>query len=211
MNNQEFLRKLEKYAQKNLENDKTGHDYKHTKRVLKNALMIARYYPETDREILIVACLLHDIAFKYGFVKKHHIIGANQAEKILKKFNFPKNEIKKVKIVIEDHVRNTTKPIRPDSKLLIESKILVDADNLDALGEIGIRRAIRFNKILRRPKFNTKKDKFNESLYGSLKEIVTWPDKMFTLEGKRIGRKRVRVIKDFIKKLEEKDEQSRIS
>ena len=74
MNNQEFLRKLEKYAQKNLENDKTGHDYKHTKRVLKNALMIARYYPETDREILIVACLLHDIAFKYGFVKKHHII-----------------------------------------------------------------------------------------------------------------------------------------
>jgi len=170
---------------------------------LKNALEIAKSYPEVDLEILIAACWLHDIGFKNGFVKDHHLLGARYAEQFLGSLDFPRTKVAKVIIAVKDHVRKVAKPIRSDSELLIESKILADADNLDALGKIGIKRQLDFCKANNMPLFLSKDDKFNESAYGGLKEIITWADKMLTPEGKTLGQPRVKIMGAFIKKLEE--------
>ena len=90
------IKKLEEYVSEKLINDNTGHDWGHTRRVLKNALEIAKEYPETDLEILKISCLLHDIAFKDGFVEEHNIVGAKQSEEFLEGLNFPREKIQKI-------------------------------------------------------------------------------------------------------------------
>ncbi len=201
-NQNNLIKEVQNITKKNLKYDKTGHDYKHTKRVLKNTLKISKNYPETDKEVLILASLLHDIAFKDGFVEKHNIIGAKQAEKILLNFNISKNKIKKITLAIEDHIGNFSKPLKKNKDLQIESKILRDADNLDALGKTGLKRMIAFSKTQKVPKIITKTDKLDQSLYGNLKFLMNWPKKMITPEAKKLGEKEIKPIQKYIKKLE---------
>jgi len=196
--------KLKEIVEKGLKNDKSGHDYAHTLRVLENALLIVKSYPKVDYDVLVAACYLHDISYKEGFVKDHHLVGAKMALPILEEINFPEEKIKLVQIAIEDHVGNVAAPIRKNEELQIESKILRDADNIDALGEIGLQRQLAFCKEHNIPFFKSKEDKFNDSAYGGVKEIMTWADKMLTLEGKKIGKERTKVMKSFLKNIEDK-------
>lgn len=193
-------KKLDRYVKASLKNDTTGHDYKHTKRVLKNCLLLVGKQP-VDREVLIASALLHDISYKNGYIKNHHLVGAKMAPKILAKMGFPAGKIKKVVLAIEDHVGNFMEPVRKNSQLQVESTILRDADNLDALGEIGVQRQKQFSKMQKVPNFISKDDKVNESLYGSLKFMLAWPDKMLTKQGRRLGRERLQPIKDYMQKI----------
>jgi uncharacterized protein len=194
------LKELKKIVEKGLKRDKSGHDYAHTLRVLGNALEIAKSYSNIDYDVLVTACYLHDISYKDGFVKDHHLVGVKIALPILKEINFPEEKIKRVQIAIEDHVGNVSTPIRRNEELQIESKILRDADNLDALGEMGIERQLAFCKEHNIPLFKSKEDKFNDSVYGGVKEILTWADKMLTPEGKAIGKERTEIMKSFLNK-----------
>lgn len=58
-----------------------------------------------DHEIVEIAALLHDYAgIKYGDrYEAHHILGAEEAEKILKGFNYPQEKIEKIKHCIYAH------------------------------------------------------------------------------------------------------------
>ena len=196
------LQKLEDYLKNCLKDDKSGHDYPHVMRVMDNVKEIIKNYPEVENEVLLTACLLHDIAFKDGFVKNHHLIGAKQTGEILKQFNFPEEKIRKVQISIEDHCGMMVDPVRKDSELCIESKILRDADNIDAFGAIGIIRQIAFCTANGIPYFKSKGDKLNESMYGGMKEIITWKNKMLTPEGKRIAESRIPIMKKWCKQIE---------
>jgi len=195
--------RLESLVKESLKNDKSGHDYPHSARVFRNALSICKKYSGIDYDVLVASCWLHDIAFKDGLVKNHHLISAKQAPSFLKKVNFPYVKIKKVQIVIEDHVGQTIKPVRKNSQLSIESKILRDADNLDALGSIGLARQIAFCSANNIPYFISKEDcGFNKSVYCGVKELMTWPYKMLTPEAKKIAMKRLPVMAAFLKQLE---------
>jgi uncharacterized protein len=197
------LRCIDNYVEACLKYDKSGHDYPHIMRVHNNIEDISpSYYPEADMEVLWAAGYLHDIAFKDGWVKNHHLVGARQAETILPRFGASDNQIRKIKMIIEDHVGMIGKPIRDNSELCIESKILRDADNLDALGSIGIIRQIAFGTANNIPYFISKEDGWDESIYGSMKEIITWADKMLTPRGKHLAEQRVPVMKEFIEQLE---------
>ena len=57
------------------------------------------------REIVVLAALLHDIASvtNKDYTENHHIIGADIAEELLKKENYPEVEINQVKTCILNH------------------------------------------------------------------------------------------------------------
>ncbi len=200
--NNKIINQVRKISRGSLKNDKTGHDFKHTKRVLKSALKISKNYLEADKEVLILACLLHDIAFRGGLVKDHNLVGAKQAGKILLDLHFSEEKTKKIVIAIEDHSRSFSIPLRKDKELQIESKILFDADTIDALGKMGLQRMIFFSNSQKFPIIITKSDKVNQSLHGNLKLLLTWPDIMLTEEGKNIGKKSLKPIKNKIREIE---------
>ena len=74
---------------------------------------------------------------------------------------------------------------------------------MDALGSIGISRAVSFGMAKGFPLFKSKNDSLNDSIYGTIKELTTWDKAMFTNKAKRIARERIKTMKKFMKSLEE--------
>lgn len=66
--------------------DDSAHDKEHIYRVLYNALEIAKTEADVDYDILITACLLHDVGRKEQFENPklcHAMVGAEKAYQFL--------------------------------------------------------------------------------------------------------------------------------
>ena len=139
---EDLIEKIKKEAKKYFKNAKGSHDWSHIERVYNLAMEIGRK-EKADLEILKLSAIFHDIGRKSQDRSKgkndHSKIGAKLAKKILKKYNFETEKIKKIIHCIETNRFRGKK--KPKSK---EAKILFDADKLDAIGAIGIGRAFLF-------------------------------------------------------------------
>lgn len=109
-------------AQKEKENFDFWED--HIKYVVKNALELADAY-NADKEIVELGALLHDIAMpsKIGPREEHHIYGAQIAEELLTKYNYPKDRIERVKQCVLNHRGSKDLP-----RNTLEEEIIADAD-----------------------------------------------------------------------------------
>ncbi|MBQ2668097.1 MAG: HD domain-containing protein [Clostridia bacterium] len=120
-----------------------AHDPEHIYRVLYAALEIAETEPETDMDVLISACLLHDVGRKAQFRDPslcHARVGSGMAYDFLLQNGFAENFAAHVRDCIRTHrFRGNDQPRS------IEAKILFDADKLDAAGAIGIARTLLYN------------------------------------------------------------------
>ena len=116
----------------------SAHDAEHVRRVLFLALEIAEAEPAADRDVLIAACLLHDIGREEQFQDPslcHARVGAEKAYRFLVSQGFPEP--------FAAHVRDCVRTHRfrsGDPPATIEAKILFDADKLDVTGAVGIAR-----------------------------------------------------------------------
>ena len=117
------------------------HDQQHIYRVLFHALEINRQ-EGGDRDVVIAACLLHDIARedqRMNGTIDHAQLGAERALAWLHENGFDTDFAKRVADCIRchryrgDNVPRTT-----------EAKILYDADKIDAAGLIGIARTLEY-------------------------------------------------------------------
>jgi len=129
---EEFVR--EKLAK----NSKGAHTFDHTKRVYALSIRIGKDLG-ADLKTLGAAALLHDI----GRPKEaetgvsHSVLSGEMSVEILKKVGFDDSEIDTIVDAIRTH--RFSEGIEPNS---LEGKILSDVDKLDAIGAIGVFRAI---------------------------------------------------------------------
>ena len=89
------LKKLKEQVRKRLEKNDVAHDFEHIMRVLKNATMLARKEKANIR-IITAAVLLHDIVSypkSDPRSKNSSVESAQEAGKILKKYNFSQGQI----------------------------------------------------------------------------------------------------------------------
>ena len=120
----------------------SAHDKEHIFRVLYNALHIAADEKEVDYDVLVTACLLHDIARQEQHDNPeicHALAGAQKAYHFLISHGFEEGFSSHVKRCISTH--RFRKNMQPES---IEAKILFDADKLDVTGAIGIARTLLY-------------------------------------------------------------------
>ena len=132
--------------------DNNAHDKEHIYRVLYTALEIAQSEQGVDEDILIAACLLHDIGRKEQFENPklcHAEIGAKKAYAFLISNGFEEGFAKRVAACINSHRFRGDNP--PES---IEAKILFDADKIDVCGTLGIARTLYYNAFLGEPLYN---------------------------------------------------------
>ncbi len=80
-----------------------------------------------NEEIVEIAALLHDYASvkDYKLYKDHHLHGAELAEQVLKKFDYPQNKIEQIKHCILCHRGSKTA-----QKLTKEALCVADADSM---------------------------------------------------------------------------------
>jgi len=122
--------------------DDSAHDKEHIYRVLYHALEIAESEKSVDYDILICACLLHDIGRSEQLRNPsvcHAMIGGEMAYSFLLENNFSEEFAGQVRHCVQTHrFRQNRKPET------IEAKILFDADKLDVSGAMGVARTLLY-------------------------------------------------------------------
>lgn len=204
---EKLFERIEAEAKKFFQSARGSHDWDHTGRVLQLCLRIGRK-EKADLDILKLAALLHDIGRAEEDQSNgkicHSRAGATMARNVLEAYGVEQDTIDRVIHCIQTH--RFRKRAVPTSK---EAKILFDADKLDSIGAVGIGRAFLFagevgarlhnNEIdVRKTKPYTKEDTAYREYLVKLRKIK---DRLFTKEGKKIGRERHRFMVEFFKRL----------
>ncbi len=133
----------------------SAHDREHVYRVLFVALDIAQT-EKADADVLIAACLLHDIARKDENETPslcHAKLGAEKAKAFLLENGWDTDFAEKVFHCISAHRFRGNNP--PES---IEAKILFDADKIDVTGTLGIARTLVYNGAHAEPLYTLDKN-----------------------------------------------------
>jgi len=204
-----LIEKTREFVASFLEGEPSSHDMGHINRVEALCLEIQKE-EGGDSIILQLAALLHDV----GVVKEHEeggdhaLYSAEIATEFLGRAGVGKEHIEAVAGCIRTHRFSGEK-----SPETIEARILQDADRLDALGAVGIFRAVLSMGALRMLKHTTGLDKgsskktvyiedpiegFNE--YMQYKPF-TIPEKLNTSTSKRIAKERLKIMRLYLEAL----------
>jgi len=142
-----------------------AHGPEHIIRVLNNALDIAAHEENVDLDVLIAACLLHDIGRRAQLenpVLCHAQVGAEMAQTFLSNNGFDDVFAEHVAACIRAH--RYRKGVPCDT---IEAKILFDSDKLDVTGALGIARTLHYGALLSEPLYS--RDESGAILDGTVK------------------------------------------
>ena len=134
----------------------SAHDKQHVYRVLYYALDIAQTEKNVDYDVLICACLLHDIGRMEQFENPalcHAKVGAEKAYHFLIENHFGEDFAQKVAECIRTHRYRSDDP--PQS---MEAKILFDADKMDVTGVMGIARTLIYKGRVSEPLYSVLED-----------------------------------------------------
>lgn len=186
----------------------SAHDKEHIYRVLYSALEIAETEVSVDYDVLIAACLLHDIGRKEQFEDPslcHAVVGGDKACRFLTASGFGEAFAQRVRHCIQTH--RFRKAMQPES---IEAKILFDADKLDATGALGIARTLMYKGNMTEPIYrvlpggvisdgsqDTEPSFFREYRF-KLEKLY---DRFYTASGARLARARREIAAAFYESL----------
>lgn len=186
----------------------SAHDKEHVYRVLYNALEIANTEDNVDYDVLIGACLLHDIGRKEQYENPdlcHAMVGAEKAYNFLVEHGFEASYAERIKECIQTH--RYRKNNEPRS---LEAKILFDADKLDATGTIGIARTLIYKGIVSEPIYSVLPNGLvsngegdtNPSFFQEYKyKLENVYEKFYTSKGKEIAYERKHSAVEFYNSL----------
>lgn len=141
-----ILQEARDFVYAELKDEMSGHDWWHIVRVTNNAVEIATQ-EQADVFICELAALLHDIAD--GKLNENEEVGLQKVEQWLQNHQASDAEIAHVLDIISTMSFKGGHQQKNVSTL--EGKIVQDADRLDAIGAIGIARAMAYSGHIGRP------------------------------------------------------------
>ena len=140
LSQQQQLQAVQAFAQEKLGHDTTGHGMDHLKRVARLAQKIAQA-EGVDAFLPVVAAYLHDTIDEKLFADVQ--VAEAAVEKFLGQQEFSVDQQTEImQIITQMSFANTLDGSRP--QLSLAGQIVQDADWLDALGAIGIARAVYY-------------------------------------------------------------------
>lgn len=196
------------YCQKNLSNERTGHDFFHAQRVARTAEKLMT--ESLDQEVVIAASYLHDLIDDK--VVDDIQYAKEQLAILLLENDFTEEQCQHILKIIQEI--SFSYGLEHSPVLTAEGKIVQDADRLDALGAIGIMRTAYYGgshgSVLYNPQemprqLDTKKDyRKNSSVINHFYEkLFTLSATMQTAEGKKEALRRERFMRDFLREFYE--------
>ena len=165
-----------------------GHDVDHTMRVYRNTLLIAEHEPDCDRQIAVLAALLHD-ADDYKLFKTEN---NENARTFLSENLVAPERIDQICDVINSVSFSRNKGKAPETP---EGKVVQDADRLDAIGAVGIARTFAFGGEHGRS--------MQESIQHFYDKLLKLKGLMNTETGKKIAEKRHAFLEAFLQEYSE--------
>jgi uncharacterized protein len=149
---QKIINKLESKVKKRFPNPSGEHDIYHLKRTLNLALKIQKQ-EGGDKLVIAMAAFLHDIHRMMRKPGKKYIspkASLPVVKKILAGVGIPKEKLPKILYSIENHEEYSFSK-QGKKSTDIETKIVQDADNLEAIGAIAIARTLYWGGVHNTP------------------------------------------------------------
>lgn len=186
----------------------SAHDPEHIYRVLYSALQIAQTEENVDYDVLIAACLLHDVGRKEQFEDPslcHAEFGAKKAFGYLLDNGFSEDFAEKVRHCILTHRFRKSRP--PET---LEAKILFDADKLDVTGAMGIARTLMYKADMKEPLYRLLPDgtvsdgtqDLGQSFFREYKvKLEKLYDRFYTKTGAKMAQQRKTIAAAFYESL----------
>jgi len=186
----------------------TAHDAQHVYRVLDGALLIAEEMPGVNRDVLIAACLLHDIGREAQYRDErlcHAREGAKMAYDYLVEIGWTGQDAGRVRDCIRTHrYRGDDQPASD------EAKVLFDADKLDAAGALAVARTVMYCALVGEPIYSVGED--GRPLDGSGDEPPSFMneycvklsriyDQFYPAKGRELGLERKPILTAFYQAL----------
>ena len=198
--------KLFKIAEDRQSKTDPSHDFQHIQRVLNLAVKIGKSV-KADLDVLIPAALFHDIVVYQKNLpqsKGESDESAEVAEKVLEGLkNYPKKKIEDIKNCIKEC--SFSKGISPK---LLESKVLQDADRLEATGAISIMRTFSSCGQMNRPLYDPSDpfcmngpQQFKSGIDLFYRRLLIVEKTMHTDLAKKIAKSRTKFLKIFLSQL----------
>ena len=180
------------FVKKELSSSNHGaHTFDHTMRVSTLSMQIGEGLPVTLR-VLQAAALLHDVGrpreSETGV--SHSILSGEMSKPLLQELAYTESEIEQILDAIRTH--RFSEGIEPNS---LEGRILSDADKLDAMGAVGVYRAIA--------QAVSKERRMSGFLKHADEKLLKLKDLMYTNPGKHLATKRHEVLQGFVDELRE--------
>ena len=191
------------------EGDKTGHDFAHLRRTLNYGLYLWER-EGGDAEVIATACLVHDVhriltAREGRFV--HPRESLDEVRGLIGDLQLSEKQIQHVLYAVEHHEQYAFGKEKVTVKD-IESKIVQDADNLDAIGAIAVIRSFRYGSAHKMPDY-LPEEPFYFSEYGEDTNDKSTIHHLYnkslrlgkflnTVSARKLARKKTKVLKDFI-------------
>ena len=197
---------LNEYMQSQM--DDAAHDREHIYRVLYNAVDIVSYEKGVDLDVLVAACLLHDVGRREQFADPkvcHAEVGAEKAYDFLMGHGFTEGFAAHVRDCVLTHRFRKARP--PES---LEAKILFDADKLDAVGTMGIARTLNYKGQVGDPLYNMGPDGIpsdgtgdtvNSFFHEYKFKMERLYDGFYTKRGRELAATRKKAAEEFYKAL----------
>lgn len=208
MNELTKLSEIKAYTKSKLGADKTGHGYDHIKRVVTMAEKILES-EAADKLVTLAAAYLHDtIDDKLVSDPKSALA---ELQEFLASLEFTSAQIEEISFIITHMSFAHSSLQNKNLQLPLSGQIVQDADWLDAIGAIGITRAIYYGghhgekiynpKLL--PRTNMTKEEYrnldDETIINHFYEkLLKLKDMLNTPTAKKIAEHRQQVMLDFL-------------
>lgn len=172
-----------------------AHDWQHVRRVERLAGGLAP--ADAELTVLRAAVFLHDIGRERearGEIDDHAAWGAVRARSILDDLDAPVDLTEHVAHCVRAH-RYSTGP-EPET---LEACLLCDADNLDAMGAVGIGRCFAHGGVIGRPMHGTPPDvECGGQIAHIHSKLLSLRDRMYTDPGRELAERRHAFLERFI-------------
>lgn len=136
----ELIEKTFEYANEILKNDTTGHGMDHIKRVYNIGLQILKKSVDVNKEVIILALILHDIDDPK--ITKDYNGDCTQARSYLKTLTISDDDQTHICNIINNMSYSKNKETK--QVLTKEGQIVQDADRIDAIGAMGVARTFQY-------------------------------------------------------------------
>lgn len=208
MNSQAQLTTIKTFAKSKLAADKTGHNFDHIQRVVKLANRLAKAQTKpVDLTVILAAAYLHDTIDDKLVASPMQAV--NEVKELLTSLAFSSAQSDEI-IHIITHMSYASN-LSAKQTLSLEGQIVQDADWLDAIGAIGITRAIYYGgahgekiydpEILPRTQLDkaSYRNLADETIINHFYEkLFKLADMLNTPQARALAASRQQVMKDFV-------------
>ncbi|QMU08500.1 HD domain-containing protein [Levilactobacillus suantsaii] len=196
------------FARSKMRDDETGHGFDHIQRVVGLTERLLQAYPQVDRLLTLTAAYLHDVIDEKLVADTR--VASQEVRTFLAAQGFSGAQQETIFLIMTNMsfhktLDGTAKP------LPLAGQIVQDADRLDAIGAIGIARAVYFGGHFGEKIYDptvTPRTQMTHAQYRDLghetvinhfyEKLLTLKDLMNTTAAKKLAAHRQWVMEDFL-------------